>query len=183
MDMVFPGRLVAVSSALLLLAGCASTDSGAALEDSVASITPAPGASASFESGTVPEYCPTVSLREGTEILTRQTGDAVAYQASISETSRDCRIVDGQLRMRIGVTGLLTPGPRAAPGAVQLPVRVAIVQGDDVLYSQLGQQTVSVDPVGGAQQFIYVDEGIAIPERTERDLVIYAGFDEGPPQG
>lgn len=168
-------RIAAIVAAAALASACTSTDNaGAALE-----AAPPKMASAEPE-GTVPDYCPNVSLREGTAILRKGLGDDLQYIASIVSTSRDCRIVDGQLRMKVGVSGRVVPGPAAKPGATSLPIRIAVVRGEEVLYSAKGSQTIEVKPGQGGDQFVYVDQAVAVPEPTAKNLVIYAGFDEGP---
>lgn len=172
-------RRVVMSGAAALLTGCVSTD-GTAPQETAANVASQPGG---FESGTVPDYCPEVELREGTGVLREENGGETAYLASISDISRECRIIDGQLRMRIGIAGRVVAGSTAAQDSASLPIRVAIVRGSDVLYSELGNKAVALNPGEGASQFMYVDENVSIPEPGERNLRIFAGFDEGPPQG
>jgi hypothetical protein len=61
-----------------------------------------------------------------------------------------------------------------------MPVRVAVLQGDKVIYSKLHKQTVNVTSGGGATQFVFNDKGISIPSDSARSVQIYVGFDEGP---
>jgi hypothetical protein len=182
--MVTALRGAMVCGALALLSACSSTDSGAELEANAGALgAPGGAAAAATAWATAPEsrFCPNVTLREGTAILRKSVGDEVDYVASISEATRDCRIIDGRLRMQIGVAGRVVPGAAAQARAVNLPIRVAVLRGEDVIYSELGQQTVSVAPGAGAKTFRYIDQGIAL-DPSERNVVIYAGFDEGPPE-
>ncbi len=66
---------------------------------------------------------------------------------------------------------------------MQLPIRVAILNSGQLVYSQLGQQPTSTDPAGGPKEFRYVDRAIRIAAPQGRTLVVYAGFDEGPQGG
>jgi len=131
-------------------------------------------------------YCPQVMLREGTSSFRTYTkgnedsSDAVIYQASIADQTRTCKYRNGQLLMTVAVAGRVVPGPEGRSGSVELPIRVAIVQGADTAYSRLGRLPVSVSPTSGASQFLYTDDQIVLPEPSERNLVIYVGFDEGP---
>lgn len=174
MHMVIAARGLAFGGALALLAACSSTNSGADLAGS------APPATVATAQGTEARYCPNVSLREGTAIFTKRAGDGVDYVASVTDTTRDCRIVDGKLRMKIGIAGRVMPGPAATNRTVSLPIRIAILNGEDVIYSRLGKTSVPVTPNAGAQTFVYVDEAIAIDQASARSVVIYAGYDEGP---
>ena len=166
-------RITVLVGALALASGCTSTK-----EDT--SLAPPPNMNASASEGTIPDYCPKVSLREGTAILRKGDGATLQYVASITSTTRDCRIVDGQMRIKVGVAGRVVPGPAAKAGEVGLPIRVVVTRGTEVLYSEIGSRQINMKPGMGAEQFVYVDQSVAVPEPTAKDLVIYAGFDEGP---
>ncbi|WP_131829859.1 hypothetical protein [Consotaella salsifontis] len=168
--MSFAFRAAALAG-FAILAGCQSSTPPADL-----SANPVPSAA----EGRIPEYCPRVSLREGTAVLTKKAGEDVVYVASITDSSRECHVVNGQLMMKVGIAGRVMPGPAAKSGTIQLPIRVALVSGSDVLYSQLSQQSVSVSAGGGAVQFVYVDDRVVVPEPPARTYAVYAGFDEGP---
>lgn len=178
--MVTALRGAMVCGAMALLSACSSSNNGAQLEADAGALA-APGAATAWEAGSESRFCPQVTLREGTAILRKNVGDEVDYVASITEATRDCRIVDGRLRMQVGVTGRIVPGAAAQARAVNLPIRVAVLLGEDVIYSELGRQAVSIAPGGGAKTFRYVDQGIAL-DPSETRVVIYAGFDEGPPE-
>lgn len=138
-----------------------------------------PRMAATEEEGRVPDYCPNVALREGTSILRKGDGATLQYVADITSTSRECRVLNGELRMKVGLAGRVVQGPAAKPGELGLPLRIAVVQGTEVLYSQKGSAAVNLANQG-AQQFVFVDQNIVVPEPTAKNLVIYAGFDEGP---
>ena len=175
---------LALGGALALLAACNSTTPKADLGDAGALAIPPSSVTASsqFDQGGEARYCPKVTLREGTAILRKTIGSEVDYVANIAETTRDCRIVDGKLLMKIGVLGRITPGAVAQDRSVRLPIRVAVLRGNDVVYSELGQQTVAITRNGGAQTFTYVDESVLIDPAPTAGIVIFAGFDEGAPE-
>ncbi|MFD2238588.1 hypothetical protein [Aureimonas populi] len=161
-------RLALLFSALAALSACSTTG-----EEAAPQLAAAP---AQIE-GTEARFCPQVTLREGTSILRRGEGDAQQFVASIAETTRSCRVVNGELLMEVGVSGRLVPGMAARGGSVELPVRVAVSRGADVLYSNLGRVSVSTAP-GPAQTFVYVDRAVRIPEPTSRGVSIFIGFDD-----
>ncbi|KQT88083.1 hypothetical protein ASG48_01115 [Aurantimonas sp. Leaf443] len=172
--MVTAPRIAAFAGSALFLAACTSSNTGPA-PDSLGS-APAP------QPATVQEaaYCPTVTLREGTAILTKMEGERQAYVASVTDATRDCRVVDGQLRLEVGIKGQVVPGVAARNGAVKLPIRVAILVGQDVVYSKLGSVSVTVTKGAAPGTFLYVDRAISLPQPTQRNVTIFAGFDEGP---
>ena len=131
-------------------------------------------------------YCPAVTLREGTASITSYAkggeGDPakLLYQASIADVTRSCKRENGMLNITVAIAGRVVPGPGGSPGTITMPIRIAMIQGDNVLYSQLHKHQVAVG--AAATQFIFSDAGLSIPEPTERTIRIYAGYDEGPPK-
>jgi hypothetical protein len=83
--------------------------------------------------------------------------------------------------MNVAVTGKLVPGPKAVAGSVNLPIRVAVTSNDAVLYSQLTQLPLNIDPLTGAATFVFNDPNVVLPKPTERSYRIFIGFDEGAP--
>lgn len=169
-------RRRALSSAALLVLAAASACTAAR---DPGEIPEAPRRPQSVDAeGIVPEYCPRIALREGTAILREGTGDAMEYIASITSTVRECHVVDGELRMRVGASGRVVAGPAGRSGTATLPIRVAVAGAGDVLYSNKGAAQASYGP-GVTGRFVYVDEAVRVPEPTAKNYVIFVGFDEG----
>jgi hypothetical protein len=127
-----------------------------------------PGATASADQPRVKAselraYCPTVTLRDGTAFFSTYAkgGDKdpaqVIYQASLTDVTRACQYGDGTI-----------------------PVRVAVRQGDQVVYSKLHKQTVTITNSDTATQFVFNDKGISLPMPDRQNIQIFVGFDEGP---
>ncbi|MEX0344918.1 MAG: hypothetical protein AB3N20_08350 [Rhizobiaceae bacterium] len=137
-------------------------------------------------------YCPRVRLREGTAFFNKykkvrrgeeeRVADNVIYQASISAVTRSCRYENGQLNMNIAVAGRVVPGPKAEVGTITMPIRVAVVRGEEVLYTELHQYQVVIDSLTGAIQFVFNDPNVSLPAPTAANLLVFAGYDEGPPK-
>ena len=137
-------------------------------------------------------YCPRVRLREGTAFFNtykkvrrgeeERNPDNIIYQASISEVTRSCRYENGLLNMNIAVAGRVVPGPQGAPGSATMPIRVAVVRGEEVLYSQLHDYQVAINSITGATQFVFNDPNVSIPAPSAANLLVFAGYDEGPPK-
>lgn len=133
-------------------------------------------------------YCPRVDLREGTAFYRtyekggKETEDAnlVIYQAALAETSRDCKYANGVLTMTVAAAGRVVPGPKGKGGTITMPIRVAVTQGDEVLYSKLSQQDVQIGETG-ATQFVFKDTEVSFPQPTTRNITVFVGYDEGPP--
>lgn len=131
-------------------------------------------------------YCPRATLLDGTAILRTYTDgndgnpDEVVYQATITDVTRSCRYRNGQLFMQVAAAGRVVNGPQGQQGSLNLPVRIAVRQGEDLPYSQLGRIDVAMNQGAGATQFIFKDEQIVLAEPSVRNLQVLVGFDEGP---
>ncbi|MER0236867.1 hypothetical protein [Fulvimarina sp. MAC8] len=169
----------------VVLAACSSANTGAGLEETAASVgtppVPANQPTGFASLGTPASYCPAVEVRQGTGVLDKDEGSELAFSANIIGAQSTCRIVDGQLRMKVDVGGRIAPGP-AAPGAVQLPLRIAVLRGDDVIYSELGRVPTTATAGGDAQNFTFTDDRIVFAEPKEQNIKVFTGFDEGPPE-
>lgn len=173
-------RFAPVLISAALIAGCTSADPRAAL---------APGngnQQASAEPAVIQGACPAVSLREGTAYYTTYAkgGDGdptkIVHQASISDTTRQCRVSGDQIIMTVVVTGRVVGGPAVKTGIVELPLRVVAVDGETVLYTELQKHPVSVAEGGPAEQFIYTNAAVTFPMSAAGTAKLYAGFDPGP---
>jgi hypothetical protein len=131
-------------------------------------------------------YCPQVTLREGTAFFDSYAkggeGDKtkIVYQTSIADVTRSCTRADGMLTMNVAVAGRVVPGPLGKAGTVTMPIRVAVMRGSEVLYSKLHQYQVTIGSTSAATQFVFNDANVTVPNPVEKDLRVFAGFDEGP---
>jgi len=137
--------------------------------------------------GAMTDFCPTATLREGTAIYRlyrnkkkRDNPEELRYQASIVRVSRSCTYEQGQLRMKIGVSGRIVTGPAGKPGSFKLPLRIAIKSQGELVYSKLKKFDGVVAPGNATGKFIYVDEEVSFLAPTNRNVRVNVGFDEGP---
>lgn len=124
-----------------------------------------------------PVTCPQVTILPDTEAIRRDDGTgndlALRWQASINKTARECTKADGGITVRVGVAGRVIEGSRGAPDVVELPVRIAVREGENVTYSRL--HNVQVKMTGASQDWAYVEEGIKITQPGAAQIVV--GFD------
>jgi hypothetical protein len=187
----------AVSSAILLAIGCgvfampASAQSltdkfkswfggGGTAKDDVPVVDP---------QGPAPELnCPPVSIRAGASTYLvgtpgkEATGNDVRFQASITRTARDCTIDNGQITARIGIQGRVITGPAGAPETVEVPMRVAVVQGgvtEKTIATKAYRTTVTVAEDGTVPFTIIADDIVypAPPPAIGDSYIFYIGFD------
>lgn len=131
-------------------------------------------------------YCPNVTLRDGTAFFNSYAKGGqddpakLVHQSAITDVTRSCTRADGQMTIKVGVAGKVVVGPAGGAGSVNMPIRIAVIRGEEVLYSQLHKNVVQVSDPSTATQFVFTDANVVIPVPTARDIQIYAGFDEGP---
>jgi hypothetical protein len=193
------------------LAGCAtsgpqtSADSGAAVTAEANSTTgffgpknPYKGVTVVREDNTYDPslfvrqgYCPPVQVRAGTESFVsyeRKHEDDplyIRYQGAISDTARECQGGIDQLTVKIGIAGRIVGGPKVKAGPVAMPLRVAVVKqhGGTVVYSKAFKLSGSLAAPAFSSDFRQVVDNVTFPVGPDdRDLIIYVGFDEGPPK-
>ncbi len=133
-------------------------------------------------------YCPRVQLREGTSFFNTYAKGGqddpakIVYQASIADVTRSCSRAGGMLTMKIAVAGRIVPGPAGGPGTVTMPIRVAVLRGEEIFYSELHRHSVVVGEGSGATQFLFANPDITMPIPEKGTVQVFAGFDEGPPK-
>jgi hypothetical protein len=178
----------AAIGALVALAGC---QSGGALDLGLGGwgsqkAEPAAPPAETVTADELRAYCPRVTLRSGTAFYStyERGGDGdksrIVYQASVTDVTRSCDYSSGMLNMAVAAAGRVVPGPVAKDGTITMPIRVAVVRGEEVLYSKLHQYQTSIAALSPATQFVFKDPGVSIPIPTARNIEIYVGFDETP---
>jgi len=135
-------------------------------------------------------YCPKTVLRAGTETYrlfkkgVKKTDanalKSLRFQGTITEVVRECNYRGGILNIRVGLGGRVINGPTSETGTFLMPVRIAVTQGETVLYSQLHKVNGTIAPGKSNGFFRFVDGNINIPKPTAENIIIYAGYDEGP---
>ena len=136
-------------------------------------------------------YCPPVQVRAGTEAFVayekKHEEDPlyIRYQGSITDTARECSGGIDQLTVKIGIAGRVVGGPKVKEGQVELPLRVAVVKqhGGTVIYSQAFKIAGHLTAPAYSNGYRQVVDNVTFPVGPDdRDLIIYVGFDDGPPK-
>jgi hypothetical protein len=148
----------------------------------------APSAPGQGQSETGALTCPDVKVRAGASTYAvaapgkQPVGSDVRYQATITRTARDCSLNAGQITARIGIQGRVIVGPAGAPASVDVPLRIAVVQGgvnEKTIATTVVRTTVSMGE-GLSVPFSVVAEDVVYPAVSAdiNDLyVFYIGFD------
>ncbi|WFU24320.1 hypothetical protein QA649_41080 [Bradyrhizobium sp. CB1717] len=132
--------------------------------------------------------CPQVTVRAGASTYAvgaggkPATGNEVRFQATITKMARECIRSGGDITARIGIQGRVIAGPAGAPATVEVPLRVAVVQGgvgEKVIASKAYRTTVEMSE-GGSVPFTMVIEDLVYPvpsAATADSYIFYVGFD------
>lgn len=132
--------------------------------------------------------CPQVTVRAGASTYgvgatgKPAVGNDVRFQASITKMARECVRNGGEITARIGIQGRVIAGPAGAPSTVEVPLRIAVVQGgvgEKVIASKAYRTTVEMSE-GGSVPFTFVAEDLSYPMPSAAvadSYIFYVGFD------
>jgi len=187
-------RLLRAGGALALalsLAACAGVTEKSVVQSSGAVVAAPPKGEVSTSDFIKRDnYCPPIQVRSGTstiEVYERgheKEQAYVRYLASISQTARECSVSGDTLTIKVGVAGRVVAGPKGSAGNITLPVRIAVAKqlgGTGPLYSELFKIPVTLSaPSFGANYNQVFDQVVVQAPPSDRNLIIFVGFDEGP---
>src|SRR5438477_11830157 len=131
--------------------------------------------------------CPPVTIRAGASTYAvaapgkQPVGNDVRFQATITRTARQCTKTGDQITARIGIQGRVIAGPAGAPSTVEIPLRVAVVQGgvqEKTIATKVYRTTVSMSEDGNVP-FALVAEDMVYPVplgAAGDSYIFYIGF-------
>ena len=132
--------------------------------------------------------CPQVTIRAGASTYAvaasgkQAVGNDVRFQATITKLARDCTRTGGDITARIGVQGRVIVGPSGAPATVEVPLRVAVVQGgvgEKVIATKAYRTTVNIGEEESVP-FSFVADDLVYPAPSGAvadNYIFYVGFD------
>lgn len=132
--------------------------------------------------------CPQVAIRAGASTYAvaapgkQAIGNDVRFQATITKMARDCTQANGEITARIGIQGRVIVGPSGAPPSVEVPIRVAVVQGgvgEKVIATKAYRTTVNMGEDESVPfSFVADDLVYPMPPASAADsYIFYVGFD------
>ena len=132
--------------------------------------------------------CPPVSIRAGASTFAmaapgkQAVGNDLRYQATITRTARDCTQTGDQITARIGIQGRLIAGPAGTPGTVEIPLRVAVVQGgvqERTIATKVYHTTVLMSEATNVPFSLVAEDMVypVPPGATGDSYIFYIGFD------
>ena len=120
--------------------------------------------------------CPQVTIRFGASTYAvaapgkQAVGNDVRYQASIGKLARECIKAGDEITAHIGIQGRVIAGPAGAPATVEVPLRVAVVQGgigEKVIATKAYTTTVTMSQ-DESVPFTFVAEDLVYPAPVGR---------------
>jgi hypothetical protein len=185
--------LLPLAALTLATVGCSSsggTSFGERFSQSLTSGAPtAPAPASTTGTTTNLDTCPNVDIRRGAGTITINTNARdpsamqLRYQISVGQTARECANVAGNLNIKVGMQGRVVLGPAGTAGAIEIPVRYALVEEGPqakTVYSKLYRVPVSVGEGQNSVAFTHIEEAMSVPMPTPAVFdryVIYVGFD------
>jgi hypothetical protein len=150
---------------------------------------PAPGQPQTGQPQIDPDLvCPPVQIRAGASTFAvaapgkQPVGNDLRFQATITKTARECQINGSEIIVRVGIQGRVIAGPAGAPSSIQIPLRVAVVQGgvsEKTIATKAYQTTVTLTE-SGSDPFTLVADDLVYPAPSASvgdTYVFYIGFD------
>jgi hypothetical protein len=190
-------RGIAIVAAISLAIGCsllAAPASAQSLGDRFKSLfggkseAPAEGAPPVASEPQTDLTCPSVSIRAGASTYAvaapgkQPIGNDLRYQATITRTARDCTQNGDQITARIGILGRVIAGPAGNPATVEIPIRVAVVQGgvqEKTIATKVYRTTVTMNEEGSVPFSLVAEDMVypVPPGATGDSYIFYIGFD------
>jgi hypothetical protein len=132
--------------------------------------------------------CPQVTIRAGASTYAvaapgkPAVGNDVRYQATIVKLARECTKNGGEITARIGIQGRVIVGPSGAPPSLEVPLRVAVVQGgigEKVIATKAYKTTVTMGEDESVPFTLVADDLVyPVPAPNVADnYIFYVGFD------
>ncbi|PDT02214.1 hypothetical protein CO666_21610 [Rhizobium chutanense] len=130
--------------------------------------------------------CPQIFMRDQDAIFRtyakgkKDDPQQIVVQASFGDYTRQCSLSDTNLTMTVVAQLRLITGPAGAPGPVTLPIRVSIVDGETVLYSEVTKFATEIPAGAPGTQVIFRKDGIKMPVGAGALVRVNVGFDTQP---
>ena len=136
--------------------------------------------------------CPGIQVRSGaaTLMIGSKPGEGepsaldLRYQVTIVRTARECRVAAGVMTMKVGIEGRAITGPAGAPGTIDVPLRLAVVQegiNPKTILSKFAREQVTIEEGTNRATFTHIDPEISFPMPQPAAnidaYVVYVGFD------
>jgi hypothetical protein len=133
--------------------------------------------------------CPPVEYRQGAGTwavngpAAESSAMSLRYQASFTQTARECLVSGSNLTIKVGVQGRIVMGPAGSAGTINVPLRYALVREDlhpRTLWTRLFTVPVTVPADELNVTWLHVQEEMTVPRPSPQELdayVVYVGFD------
>ena len=194
-------RLLFSASLVAVLSGCSSlgfggdkqpatqvtvqpqADNGSASVPVGAATPAAPAAGGAYVAG----KCPQVVVRDEGSVHQVYKGaktdpQQLSYQASLVQATRQCTTNGTSLNITVVAQGRLVSGQAGMPSAVSLPIKVEVMDGEKVLYTDTTSFPVTMPPGESTTQFLYTDSKVTTTGGSGGFTQVVVSFDEGGAQ-
>jgi hypothetical protein len=119
-------------------------------------------------------YCPPISIMEGGSVIQSQR-----TVVTLGDVARECTVgPNGATIVKVGVEGRVVAG---GGGRHDVPIRIAITQGANVLANRAKRASVALPAGETFATFTVVEEGILVPASAAQDFDIEVGLGGSAP--
>jgi hypothetical protein len=195
-------RLLFSASLMALLAGCSSlgfggdkqpatqvtvqpqADDGSAASPVGAQAAAEPVIPAAPGPAYVAGKCPQVVVRDEGAVHRVYKGaktdpQQLSYQASLVQATRQCTTNGTSLNITVVAQGRVVSGPAGMPSAVNLPIKVEVLDGENVLYTDTTSFAVTMPGGESTTQFLYTDNKVTTTGGSGGFTQVVVSFNEG----
>jgi len=173
-------RIFLAGACALMLSGCGSS-TGSTIGNLVAFNSTTAPAPVDMTKRAEKVDCPLVDVLEGGGVMQVGAGAGLRQQFTIGETSRECTVVNGQIQIRVGVSGRIIAGPAGGPGSFTVPIRVGVRREDNnqIVTSKVFSVPASIPAGQGSSTFAFVSDPVSVPytrEEANEDYMVVVGI-------
>jgi len=183
-------RLAGIAATAAALTACSMGSMFGGGQDSLqlANANATPAQIAQGQANALPSIatkCPPVKITPGAEALFYYGGgkpgnpDSLHYQAEFDQETRNCVVSNGQIAVKMGVSGRVLLGPAGKETSVKVPLKVTVDRNGMAVFSENYAVPVAITPPAQSAEFVKVVDNIAIPYLNGDDITIWVGFNSG----
>jgi hypothetical protein len=174
-------RILMAGACALLLTGC-SSKSGSTIGNLIAFNSPTAPPVVSME-GPRKVECPSIDVLEGGASKQIGSGPSLRHQFALGDMSRECTVLpNGQIAIRVGVSGRVVAGPAGGPGSFTVPIKVGIRDESNqrIVTSKVYNVSATIPSGSLNTGFELITEPLYIPftrEEANEDYMVVVGIE------
>jgi hypothetical protein len=173
-------KIIAAGACAALLSGCGST-TGSSIANLIAFNSPTAPEPVDMTRRVAKVECPSIDVLENGSVLQVGSGPGLRHQFTLGDMSRECAVVNGQIAIRVGVSGRVIAGPAGGAGSFSVPIRVGVRREADqkILVSKVYNVPAAIPAGSASGVFSFVADPLTVPytrEEANEDYMVVVGM-------